>query len=585
MRGLREEIVTCPNDVFALLDAGDARRRIGSTGMNRTSSRSHTVFRLVLESRVSSLKTKKANGEGGGKGIGATSGILPSLIPSSSNSSVNSHDYDSDSVGTGRSSSGTPSSNIKGPVRISSLSLVDLAGSESVKATGSTGVRQKEGQYINKSLLTLGHVVHKLSEMSSRGVEGGTSSSLSMMGPNEHIPYRDSKLTRLLQPSLGGNAQVCIICNISPALCNLEESHNTLKFAMRAKRIRQFARITEVADEKTMLRSYREEIEELKRQLKEARQTVDEAALEQQQTLNNQTTTPERASYFSSSDEEDNDDAQVLVSAIANLESLILKARGKSSVRSNNNSLVAMSNEDEYNDLPNRALDVVLMKAESSTIEGAVNDDRASPPVITSDSPTTASKSSMTTPETAKDEDDSSNLLVELHRIQEMLGSVMKKKRKGGGGGGAASGGGRKSPQPTTNKSGIRTPERDAEVEQLRLKLQEQEIASTMRKADSSFLQGQLNVKDKLLNEVSVLLEALERRQLALETENRQLREDLAGAATMIEDADTVRVMLEQKLAERDAACAVVSTPAFRDEGDEQPVDEDELELEEKFSF
>lgn len=360
---------------------------------------------------------------------------------------------------------------------------------------------------------------------------------------------------------------------------------------MRAKRIRQHARITEVADEKTLLRSYREEIEELKRQLKEARQTVDEATLEQQQQqhqtkvkLNNQTTTPERASYFSSSDEEDNDDAQVLVSAIANLESLILKARGKSSVRSNNNSFVAMSNEDENNDLPNRALDVVLMKAESSTMEGVVNDDRASHPVIASDSPTTASKSSMTTTETAKDEDDSNNLLVELHRIQEMLGSVMKKNRKGGGGG-AASGGGRKSPQPTTNKSEIRTPERDAEVEWLRLKLQEQEVSSTMRKADSSFLQGQLNVKDKLLNEVSVLLEALERRQLALDTENRQLREDLAGAATMIEDADTVRVILEQKLAEKDAASAVVSTPAFRDQGDEQPVDDDELELEEKFSF
>ena len=598
VRGLREEIVTCPNDVFALLDAGDARRRIGSTGMNRTSSRSHTVFRLVLESRVSSLKTKKMmNGEGGGKEIGGASGIQ-SLIPSSSNSSVNSHDYDSDSVGTGRSSSGTPSSNIKGPVRISSLSLVDLAGSESVKATGSTGVRQKEGQYINKSLLTLGHVVHKLSEMSSRAdVDGGgTSSSLSMMAPNEHIPYRDSKLTRLLQPSLGGNARVCIICNISPAICNLEESQNTLKFAMRAKRIRQHARITEVADEKTLLRSYREEIEELKRQLKEARQTVDDAVMEQQQQqhqtkvklINQTSTTPERASYFSTSDEEDNDDAQVLVSAIANLESLILKAgaksntRGKSSARSSNNSLVAMSNEDDGNDLPpNRALDVVLMKAESSSSMEVVNDDGTSPPVITSDSPTTASKSSMTTPETANDEDDSSNLLIELHRIQEMLGTVMKKKRKGGGG--ATSGGSRKSPQPTTNSAEIRTPERDAEVERLRLKLQEQEVTSTMRKADSSFLQGQLNVKDKLLNEVSVLLEALERRQLALETENRQLREDLAGAATVIEDADTERAMLEQKLAERDASFAVVSTPACRDEDDEQPADEDELE--ENFSI
>ncbi|EED87631.1 predicted protein, partial [Thalassiosira pseudonana CCMP1335] len=196
VRGLREEIVTCPEDVFALLDDGDMKRKVGSTGMNRTSSRSHSVFRLVI----------------------------------------------TQSLGTA----------VKGPVRISSLSLVDLAGSESVKATGSTGVRQKEGQYINKSLLTLGHVVHKLSEMSSRADKDSFLAK-------EHIPYRDSKLTRLLQPSLGGNARVCIVANISPALANLEESHNTLKFATRAKRIQQHARITEVADEKTLLRSYREE--------------------------------------------------------------------------------------------------------------------------------------------------------------------------------------------------------------------------------------------------------------------------------------------------------------------------------------
>ena len=499
VRGLREEIVTCPEDVFALLDAGDARRRVGSTGMNRTSSRSHSVFRLVLESRSSSSK-----GGGGGPGAGGGGGGIPSLAPSS-NSSVNS---DSDSVATGRSG-GTQHSHggasVRGPVRISSLSLVDLAGSESVKNTGSTGVRQKEGQYINKSLLTLGHVVHKLSEMSSRekgGGGGSLSSSLSMMAPNEHIPYRDSKLTRLLQPSLGGNAQVCIICNISPALSNLEESHNTLKFAMRAKKIKQHARITEVTDEKTLLRSYREEIEELKRQLREAMRTSADAQHSQQhhrrQGRADQTTSV-AVDYSSSSDEEDHDDTHVLVSAISNLESLILKAGAKSSrkattVRSNSSIATTSDEGNDESSLPSRALDAALMRVESVVAPYAKPE--SSSPAVASDS-YAASKSVMT-PATAQrvedDDEDDHHLLEELHRIQDMLGVVMKKKRKGGGGGVKLTPGGGNG--KNVNNPETRTPEWDAEVERLRMQLQEQEVATTMRKADSSFLQGQLNLKD-----------------------------------------------------------------------------------------
>jgi centromeric protein E len=501
VRGLREEIVTCPEDVFALLDAGDARRRVGSTGMNRTSSRSHSVFRLVLESRASSSK-----GGGGGPGAvgGGGGGGIPSLAPSS-NSSVNS---DSDSVASGTQHSQGGAS-VRGPVRISSLSLVDLAGSESVKSTGSTGVRQKEGQYINKSLLTLGHVVHKLSEMSSREKGGGgsssssSSSSLSMMAPNEHIPYRDSKLTRLLQPSLGGNAQVCIICNVSPALSNLEESHNTLKFAMRAKKIRQHARVTEVMDEKTLLRSYREEIEELKRQLREARRTSADAQHSQQRHRRQggrEDQAPSAAvEYPSSSDEEDHDDTHVLVSAIANLESLILKAGAKSSrkattVRSNSSIATTSDEGNDESSLPSRALDAALMRVESVVAPHAKSE--SSSPAIASNSDT-ASKSVMTPAAAQRVEDgdeDHHHLLEELHRIQEMLGVVMKRKRKGGGGGaklttGSGSGKNVNNPEGTT-------PERDAEVELLRMQLQEQEVATTMRKADSSFLQGQLNVKD-----------------------------------------------------------------------------------------
>lgn len=89
------------------------------------------------------------------------------------------------------------------------------------------GSRRSEGHFINKSLLTLGHVIWKLSEASRKNIK--------VEDIAQHIPYRDSKLTRLLQPSLGGNAQIAIICNVSPEAKHAEETHNTLKFASRAK--------------------------------------------------------------------------------------------------------------------------------------------------------------------------------------------------------------------------------------------------------------------------------------------------------------------------------------------------------------
>ena len=137
IRGLKEEIVTDPEQVFALLAAGERRRQTGTTSMNKQSSRSHSIFRLIVESR---RRTPRQT-------------------------STNSRMSDNDSIA---SSTFAPAST-SGPVRVSSLSLVDLAGSESVKYTGSTGTRQKEGQYINKSLLTLGHVVYKLADASSKG--------------------------------------------------------------------------------------------------------------------------------------------------------------------------------------------------------------------------------------------------------------------------------------------------------------------------------------------------------------------------------------------------------------------------------
>ncbi|KAG0095794.1 NADH-ubiquinone oxidoreductase chain 1 [Podila epicladia] len=132
-------------------------------------------------------------------------------------------------------------------VRVSQLNLIDLAGSEKASADME---RRKEGAFINKSLLTLGTVIAKLTE------EKGA-----------HIPYRDSKLTRILQSSLSGNARVSVICTISPSFVNVEESHNTLKFAARVKKVVTKAHTNQVLDDKALLEKYRREIGELKAQL------------------------------------------------------------------------------------------------------------------------------------------------------------------------------------------------------------------------------------------------------------------------------------------------------------------------------
>ncbi|PSS02060.1 Kinesin-like protein [Actinidia chinensis var. chinensis] len=110
---------------------------------------------------------------------------------------------------------------------LASLNLVDLAGSERASQTNADGTRLKEWSHINRSLLTLTTVIRKLSDGKR----------------NIHIPYRDSKLTRILQPSLGGNARTAIICTMSPALSHVEQSRNTLSFATSAKKVTNNAQI------------------------------------------------------------------------------------------------------------------------------------------------------------------------------------------------------------------------------------------------------------------------------------------------------------------------------------------------------
>lgn len=108
------------------------------------------------------------------------------------------------------------------------LNLVDLAGSEKVSKSGSVGESLQEAKKINLSLSCLGNVIHALTSN------------------NEHIPYRESKLTRLLQESLGGNYKTYLVATCSPHSSNLEETLSTLKFASRVKTIKNSCKINVV---------------------------------------------------------------------------------------------------------------------------------------------------------------------------------------------------------------------------------------------------------------------------------------------------------------------------------------------------
>ncbi|KAL9237783.1 hypothetical protein vseg_012290 [Gypsophila vaccaria] len=202
VEGVKEEVVLSPAHALSLIAAGEEHRHVGSTNFNLLSSRSHTIFTLTIES---SPCGEYNEGEA---------------------------------------------------VNLSQLHLIDLAGSESSKAE-TTGVRRKEGSYINKSLLTLGTVISKLTE-----------------GRATHIPYRDSKLTRLLQSSLSGHGRVSLICTVTPASSNTEETHNTLKFAHRAKRVEIQAAQNKIIDEKSLIKKYQNEIRLLKEELEQLKKGI-----------------------------------------------------------------------------------------------------------------------------------------------------------------------------------------------------------------------------------------------------------------------------------------------------------------------
>jgi centromeric protein E len=227
---LKEEIVQSPTQLLRVIARGDQARRTSSTQFNARSSRSHAVVQIVVESRER-IPGNVAMGND------KRSGILP------------------------------------GGVRVSTLSLIDLAGSE---RAAETKERRTEGSHINKSLLTLGTVIARLS--GDKDKDGKPTDK-----DGKHLPYRDSKLTRLLQGALSGDSLVSILCTIqtgstgSAAAANTHtgETLNTLKFAARAKNnIVSHAKKAEEAlgaggdgGARVLLERYRMEILDLRSQL------------------------------------------------------------------------------------------------------------------------------------------------------------------------------------------------------------------------------------------------------------------------------------------------------------------------------
>lgn len=199
VHGLEELPVHSSADVYKLLAKGQEKRKTASTLMNVQSSRSHTIFSILVHIRE--------------------------------------YNVDGEEV-----------------LKVGKLNLVDLAGSENIgKAGNEKGIRTRETVNINQSLLTLGRVITALVERTP------------------HIPYRESKLTRLLQESLGGRTKTSIIATISPGHRDLEETLSTLEYAHRAKNIQNKPEINQKLTKKLALKEYSEEIDRLKRDLMASR--------------------------------------------------------------------------------------------------------------------------------------------------------------------------------------------------------------------------------------------------------------------------------------------------------------------------
>ena len=139
----------------------------------------------------------------------------------------------------------------KAQIKVGKLNLVDLAGSERIRITGTRGQQLEESKKINKSLSCLGNVINALTDKKGKN----------------YIPYRDSKLTRLLQDSLGGNCKTTMIATISPSEDAFSESLSTLYFAQRAKKIKNRPIINEDVNNRALIRKYETELKNLRTEL------------------------------------------------------------------------------------------------------------------------------------------------------------------------------------------------------------------------------------------------------------------------------------------------------------------------------
>ncbi|XP_061227338.1 kinesin-like protein KIF7 [Neopsephotus bourkii] len=221
--GVKESEVEGLDEVLSLLEMGNTAKHTGATHINKQSSRSHTIFTVTMEQR---------------RGAGR--------IP------LHRH---------------PPSVPASGQVLVSKFHFVDLAGSERIVKTGNTGERLKESIQINSSLLALGNVISALGDPRRK---------------SSHIPYRDSKITRILKDSLGGNAQTVMIACVSPSSSDFDESLNTLNYANRAQNIQNKAVVN--------CRKETEHVEELHRQIKSLQKALEQRHRSETRIINRSST-------------------------------------------------------------------------------------------------------------------------------------------------------------------------------------------------------------------------------------------------------------------------------------------------------
>jgi kinesin family protein C2/C3 len=214
--GLKEMVVTSTEQVLELMAKGADNRAVGSHDMNEHSSRSHSILNITcVGTPKTGVNAAGAGGGGGGKAKGGKKDL---------------------------------------PMISSKLHLIDLAGSERVSKTDAVGERLKEAQAINKSLSALGDVISAL------GGKKGT-----------HVPYRNSKLTFLLQDSLSGSSKVLMFCNVSPASYNLGETVCTLTFAARCRNV-ELGAAKKAGTEGAEVKKLRAQVQKLQDDLADAKE-------------------------------------------------------------------------------------------------------------------------------------------------------------------------------------------------------------------------------------------------------------------------------------------------------------------------